>query len=410
MIKSQRGFTPILILIGILILILVTVGTYYFGTKNSVSQNSQTNSINTPSPQSQNISQDKNVLAVFIRNRELWQLNQNQESKKITDTGSTVFAFDTLTEKNLLVFITEKLINHSSNFTEIEPDTVFLQKIGQPAEKIFELQPKIVDPNFNDYKLQLRDVGFSKDGRFLAITTSDSLWLYDLTTKKQTNVFTKIPDLNKGAVYAYSTPIFSPDNKQLILKRGFYEGSDQILVNLASGDIKELGYQSYVSGQIVIDWLNNQEILVSEYTDVTSQDNISKLKITTLPDQKDQQTFEFEGFASVVVNKNDLYIATRLNKLHENNSFIDNFDSIIRLNLKTGEQKTLYSAKTTGIDGSDKSVRNLKLASDKLLIGFYQAGHTPKGFYNIYSLDISGKTEQPEIKLVQENASLEVVE
>jgi hypothetical protein len=74
----QKGFTPILIVIGILILILVGGGAYYFGTKNSASQNSQTNLVTTPPPTPTETNESRTnlsktpKLAAFMRDGDIW--------------------------------------------------------------------------------------------------------------------------------------------------------------------------------------------------------------------------------------------------------------------------------------------------------------------------------------------------
>jgi hypothetical protein len=245
--------------------------------------------------------------------------------------------------------------------------------------KIHEIQTKTIP--FTDYFVRFRDVKFSPDGKLIGITSSDGFWTYSLDNSDLKQIFslpvqippTPTPIRTTINVYAYANPLISPDNSEAILIRGYYEGADQIKVDLTTGVITELnGFSFYISGKKALAWIDKDHILINTYGDATEREFSSTLDIARVSDLAIDKTYTLKGsINSYDVNNGKIYLllySRMLNGKTVNNVPLEDSQyTIEEINVGTGERRTLYQ-KIANYEDNTQIPETIKIWSNEKLV------------------------------------------
>ncbi len=183
----------------------------------------------------------------YMINNDIWTQSSPETAKQITQTNGSVskVAYHTYTDK--IAFIKGEVIQEHLKNKRIEPSSVHLISRGIDKEIL-----SLTYSTNGDYTSQLRDLAFSNDGSLLAITTSDSVYIYTISTDQIKKVYTS--EKFGHDLYAFLKPVFSPDNQHVLLTIGYQEGSSNSVLNLQTTVLTDLGNSSYVSGIRYLGW------------------------------------------------------------------------------------------------------------------------------------------------------------
>jgi hypothetical protein len=371
---------------------------------------------NIPTPASIKVTQ-KTAL-VFAKEGEIWYKNNEGESnpQQLTHTDSSIYTFRYSPANNLVAYVTGIKSTNENGYTSISPNKVILTTLDadQSEKVIYELEPFSPVPN-SDYILQIRDLEFSDDGKLLAITTSDSLYIYNIKTNNTTNIFTIKPDLTgrgggPNGVFAYYAPVISPDNSHVLVSLGLYEGGKQAVVNLNSKEITQLPYTTYISGERVIGWKNPNTLIVINYNNISEgNDSTSKIISLSWPGLGETEILvpKFVANGTGIISGNYLYFNTKSkvesDKKFDNFVAYDEFEHINKLDLTTLQVTELFSLQTAEANSGNKAILKLVKVGSKLLLDlseFKQA--TGKNFYVIYQI------EPGPAKIIESESSLAI--
>lgn len=342
-------------------------------------------------------------LWIVVKNRDLLSVDAMGQTQAITQTGGVVFAFDYTADLTSVAYITGVKKTNEYNADWIEPNVVNFQKIGDThAQEIFRLERK-TSPGA-EYAVELKDVRFSPDGKLLGITSSDSFWTYNTVTQSLNQIFTSPmdPTSRNLQVWAYSNPVFSPDNTKVFLTNGYYEGSGISWVDLATKTNTSLPYTAYVSGSVVSGWHSNQEFLLLEYPEPESTAP-STLSIVNLAGLQKTKSFPIPDRTFSGLKSNDkVYLQAQVQQKTGTSAqgydLFDQLDEIIELNMSTGKQHTVY---TRNSSKSNAYLRKMKLGNlNTLLLDL----STPQNKHVVNKLTLSDS--QPQATLMVDDASL----
>ena len=112
--------------------------------------------------------------------------------------------------------------------------------------------------------LQITDISLSPDNNLIAITTSDSILIYDIKKDSLSKLYTE----NEPADTSYTIfdeVKFSPDQKHLLITKLHYEGQSTIIFNLDNNTITDTGYFGYGYGVLALDWLSSDKLIGLTY-------------------------------------------------------------------------------------------------------------------------------------------------
>ncbi len=332
-----------LAVVGLFFLLLLVIGgfmhrQYILKIKSTnPSKTISTSQLVTPTPPS------IDATFVFYREDELWAKDKSGSSRKITKTDGSIYAFDYSYSREKVAYITGTKKTNENNYTNIEPESVHLYSLDTSSDAtIYRLTPKILAGN--GYSEQIIAIKFSPDGSILAITTTDSMYFYDVQGGSLQKVFSKPTDLSAGIgsrVYGYHDPLFSPSNSYVVLEAGYYEGSGQDVVNISTGEVTDLPYSSYSSGEVVLGWVSETHFIIAEFE---SEKPISLYKVAFPSLEKKLITNVNYSFSQGFLYNDHAYIvAYSLNAENKNNNVV------IKVNLTDGDINELYQTKNTTI-------------------------------------------------------------
>ena len=207
------------------------------------------------------------ILFPFIRNNEIWLRFADGSSSQITRTGETIYAFDYYPGANLLVFAHGKKELNPNYYPIFQPEKVDLLDLSQSSSpKTIHTLAYQPTPN-SDYVLQIRDVKISPDGNFVIISTSDSLYRYNISTRQTETLYSQpVKADQRFPIFSYLRPLCTASCDEIIITRGFYEGSDQVLLNSQNQKITDLDFESYASGKVVASFIDIDKSLAYEFT------------------------------------------------------------------------------------------------------------------------------------------------
>lgn len=144
-----------------------------------------------------------------------------------------------------------------------ETDIIYLHdvKTGQ-KEKLYEMNVEKIDSR-GEYEKRITGVSFSHDSSKLAVTTGESLVIYDLGTKTSETIFDEDRDAMSFGVFSYTIPYSWPNNNKILLWEGYYEGRGASLYDLSTKQKISLNYMVYYMGESVLGIIEN-ELIVSK--------------------------------------------------------------------------------------------------------------------------------------------------
>lgn len=353
--ESKPNYWKI-ITIGLLLLLIILAGviTFIFRSQNTSTQTAQ---------KTDNLSQkteitNNKIELVYLKDEGLWVLDSSGNSKQITSSGQFVYRYNSSADNSLIAYVLGEKVTNENNSASIIPNSVYIYLSGKDeTKKIYALVPKRIPDSL--YSLIIKDVGVSKDGTKVAITTSDSLLLYDVFSDNLQEIFSYAVKFSTETVVfrSYNHPIFSPDNSKIVFMKGYYEEGTYGFVDLSTKNVQDLPYAGYVSGKRVIGWFDNSSLIVDEYENDPPSNMTSKITVAELSNSS-KLTFltDLEGFASTVILANNKIYATK------------ELENIIGFDLKTKSKKNLYTKKEEAYkkDAMLKSyfIQNLKTSPD----------------------------------------------
>lgn len=295
---------------------------------------------------------------------------------------------------------------NSANYPIITPNTVVLYDLKNNSRNVlFEIP--IRRKTQSDYVVMLRAVGFSPDGLTLAITSSDSVWIYDIKTKTSTLVYsTPLTDeqLSTGVinVWGYGGPRFSPDKTKLLLSILQYEGAQSAILDLGTKKLAELPYQvGNGGGTFVIDWTAPTELLVLD----TRFDADSIVKRVRLSDFSETMLGNYTGsLHSPVLRGNSLFfIRQTLAPFNSIEVTEPGIEELIRLNLETNQSTVLLSRQRV----EEKGWQELFTHSTSLFLREYSHTKIGEQFQQFSTIFLVNEKSQP-VLLEQVNSGKEL--
>lgn len=370
--KSDSNSKVRLLIILVTILAILLIGAIYI-----ILNNGFLNGINLKKEGNPTSIQDTMQLndekLIYQKDEQLWLLTTAGESKQIT-TNQNIFRFQQSNDGSVVAFITGEKTTNPNNYTYIIPSSVYVYLTDSGlGKKVYELTPK--DFGQSDYAISIKDVEVSEDGSKVAITTSDSLFVYDVASQKLETVFSfPITTPEQSMVYAYSDPQFSPDNTKILFRKGYYEGSSSAFVDLTNNEVKDLPYQAYTSGQTTLGWLDNSTLIINKIQDGDTESASSTIQTVKLAEPDNQiLVASLEGLIySSYIFSDKVYAISLHQKMNynvypnANPPYSENYFSVYEFNLQTKSSKLLHSVKQETIinDAISKSYNKLKVSTD----------------------------------------------
>jgi hypothetical protein len=292
---------------------------------------------------------------VYLKDGGLWLSDSSGNSKRITNTEQSVYLYEASTNNSIIVYANkEKPTNNEYTL----PNSVYIYFLQTEETKIiYELKPQVVPDT--EYYISIRDIGISADGTKVAITTNDSLFLYDVLSGSLKEIFSypvKFPT-TEVPILAFTSPTFSPDNSKLFFHKGYIEGGSYGWVDLTTKKVTNLPYSGYISGKRIIAWFDNSSLIIDEYEMDPPSSLSSKILVERLLDQT-QLNFlvNFNGSTSSII-----YVNNKLYAIKENNT-------IVEFDLNTKKLRDTYINKEDHFNGRLVVLSKLKtsLNGDKL--------------------------------------------
>jgi len=387
--EKPSGKSPVLksVLFGIIAVLIVAgiMGAYYYGKNNS----SKTAS-NTPTP-----TDSRNIKAIsdfpYLRDNEVFIRDE-----QITNTGNTVFQYVYSGEENTIAYVQGKLIDNPGGLPFLEPQEVYVQKIGENPKKIYTLIPT-PDPNIPDYSLKINDIAFLPNGKDLAITTPENLLIYNLNGQLLKEMgLPKEPEDGGRIVFAFRDPRFSQDGSKVLLTKGYYEGGSNAILDLSTEQFTDLGNSSYVAGEYYIDFLPRNKLLAYEYGDNTSGESVSSLNIYS-PQNKLEKSYPINRFLY-----NSALVGNTLYAILSDSSNLSGSQNtqLVAIDLTNGTQKIIATAPSLPDYHISGMIYSKSLNS--IYLGL-KNGMTP-GDSKLYVLNLNNQT--PAFELLKDNAAL----
>lgn len=175
--------------------------------------------------------------------------------------GGKIIEYDVHIPTKKLAYITEQ--ERALDF-DYRNRKVYIKDLSGTGggELIYEKESVARGAVYEDYFLEIKDVGFSPDGKLLVVTTSTEIFTYNLETKNQSKLF-EIPQKKSGewGPYSLRDPKFSESGRFLVVTIGYYEGVGYILYDTQTGEQTQLDFSAYVSGTIVEGWYEDKLVL-----------------------------------------------------------------------------------------------------------------------------------------------------
>jgi len=176
----------------------------------------------------------------YMSQCEVWTKDTDGTATQMTDTGEQILEYSFHESTATLAYLIEKG----------EARNVYLKRSAeQVPELIFE----------SDWESNMVfDLGFSPDGTLLAITTYSGVWLFNVNTGELDSIYEGPWPSN---IMAYQSPMFSPQNKWLLLDIQHMETRKESVLNLETGEKFDFpGALEWGYFQNTINWANEDAI------------------------------------------------------------------------------------------------------------------------------------------------------
>lgn len=371
-------------------------------------------------PNSQNVVTDNSNYEIiskqgqlYYKNEdEIWLLDQYLNSKKISNTNKGLFSFAQTPDAQTVVFISGEKKLGANNTSYIVPNTVALYSLkSDKTIKIFELQPESFTNS--EYTLSIKDVGISNDGKKVAITTSDSLYIYDADTANLSQIFSfPIPSDNlekRGIVYSYSHPIFSPDKSKILLYKNYYETSSPVIAFLETKVIHEIPKLDWVS---IVGWLDDESVILNQYRLGSLDEGNTIQKVTIMDDQVETILTIPINVYDAVLHQDKMYVVGMFHKANSTiypdtgTTYYENYSTLHEIDLTSKSAKELNTIKQEVIipNAVSKIYERILLSFDKqTLFVSGKSGinnnppYSPKYTQTIFSFNLETKNIPKEI-------------
>ncbi len=342
---------------------------------------------------------------VFIQDGDLFWYSDGNITQ-LTE-GPPIFAFDYHPETGRVAYIVGYEQPADYNTAQLAPTHAHLVDLstGQYTQ-ILELPTQWFPHAL--FVRELEDVGFSPDGSLLAITSSESLWVYELASGQLSQVFSfPVTEGVFPEVYAYENPLISPDHRYVILKQLYMEGGHNALADLSSpGQVTKLSdFLLWVGGKEAVAWLSPDRLLVEDKVESSTDARGYQvsIQIVGFPDLAMIQSFDFTGGALALTTRLHQGAAFVLFQIFEPSDEVRGnyrvyYDHryLYRLDLDTGERTLLYDL--IGTQHSNSSyLSNFVVLNDEALvleIRPYPVWPQPR-VTSLYVLDLSAPDRTP---------------
>lgn len=206
----------------------------------------------------------------FNKNKSLYyyysDTNSYQEIK-VSSESLPVTSFDFVDGQNLFAYVVNPDPLSDQYLNDEKISEVYVGK-GNPLveslsiEKIYSLEFKY-EPSW-DYASMVSDVKFSPDGKKLAITTHDAIWMYDVEKKSLVNTINTPEDQNiiPKNLYGYINPRYSPDGKKLLVSKSYWGRSSDILIDLVTNKVHDFkNVSGEGGGSYYVDWSDSDNLV-----------------------------------------------------------------------------------------------------------------------------------------------------
>lgn len=408
--KNKSGNVTVFLIVIILLLMTLVImfGIKLFGKTSSLpTPLDQQSSPFTPKvvvEDNKPVTNTMDTQLVYVKDQKLYLLASDLSSKEITGfTGSVfpLFSYDKSIQK--IAFLAGFLQEQKYGHTNVWPTQVYLYDVRtNKSSLIYELNSPIEDCGES-----LKSVLVSPDGKYTAISTKELLVLYDNELKKEFKQYKFPVTKENGPLCAYKAAAFSPDNRHIILEKIYFEGYEDIILNLDTGNLIAKGFFSgYVFGKKIHGWLDNETIIYSVRSDDTSlsEEELSVMNMnaqqvilykSTLSNLNSptQLSQTFKGYLSNVriINGSAIFI---LNQEIQNAGGAT-LQTIYKLNLNTKDIVELYKDEKWT---DDKLVMlDLSVSSNDQLYTIASAANTGLGSLpNMYIFNNGKFTQVPD--------------
>lgn len=235
-------------------------------------------------------------------------------------------------------------------------DLVYIKDLATDLEELIFTMKQVPVESRGEYIKRITGVGFSKDSTQLAITTGESLMLYNLTTRQIEKIFEEPHDPKGFGIFAYSIPFGWPISNKILLNEGYYEGIGAAIYDLNNKSLKSLNYSMYGFGEKILDVFNNN-LVVSKVksSEAQGENYISEIYLVNIDTLSEQLLSTYSGQISYgeVSESGKLYFIRHQEEESDTYYCYDGkpssrrriyTDSLIRYDIQTGEQTDLLKA------------------------------------------------------------------
>ncbi len=185
------------------------------------------------------------------------------------------------------------LQENSANYKFVYPNTLFLlnTETNQQTE-IFSLD---VTTEL-EYVHRLVDLAFSRDGKQLAFSTTNNVYLHSLETNTTESLFgattsKQVKNTAGSPIYGYSGMSFSPTDTHLYVRRGFYEGMEPVVVSMETKAEVSVPLADELGGYggYILDWYDENSLVAVKDLDAEPGFSTTALLQLSILDQNFKQ-------------------------------------------------------------------------------------------------------------------------
>ncbi|HRY63540.1 MAG TPA: hypothetical protein P5267_03000, partial [Patescibacteria group bacterium] len=222
------------------------------------------NQLSSTTPQNDNSFDQEKISSIFpvLKNKKVYYLKEGNiwvvdlitpenKAKLFFDTDEEILSFDISNNQETLAYSVKRNSSPPDDFVERNGDTILIRNLKSSSE--FELYS---DKDATD--IQIRSVLFSPNGKQLFFT-NNSVWIADLDTKNTQKYLSKE---KIGYCSVYFLEDISSDGRHILIQNGCFEGSSQIIFDVAAGKADSTFNNGYVMGGIqVFGFITNNLLL-----------------------------------------------------------------------------------------------------------------------------------------------------
>lgn len=351
---SKNGLLKTLVILQLFVIIgLVGAIGYVYYQESQGSEVLNQKKVSSKSDDVSQVEQTEEAVEVgFIRDGEVWVLKGNGEEEQVTKTGGMITDYEFSKDNSKVVYIVGRQNTSNPGYSYQESVSVKYYNFNtRKMSEVYALEPVRI-PN-SEHTMKISDAGISEDGSTIIYSTNEAIYFYDISSESSRRVYyAPIKDTsNVAESFGYKDFKLSGDGQKAIVKIALYEGSKWGVLDIQSGvmhdlDIIAVGYG--MSTEAV--WVNNEQLGVFHFTDSFNQNVPYKTIDYTGKEVRELKIGDNYPHYAVSSPDGKFVYGLGYSNLTPGRNFAvsEYLESIIKIELASGEVSEIYSQKNIG--------------------------------------------------------------